>query len=51
MQYAATIASLLVITWSSYRLGFNRGYLDGYEKGANTILDEWRTWLNDFEEE
>ena len=51
MQYIVTIAFLLVFAWVNYRLGFNKGYLDGYEKGANKILDEWRTWLNDFKEE
>lgn len=47
MDYILTIASLLVFSWVSYRLGYNKGY----EKGANRILNEWRTWLNDFEEE
>ena len=51
MNYILVIASLLVFAWVNYRLGFNKGYLDGYEKGANRILNEWRIWLNDFEEE
>ena len=51
MEYIVTIASLLIFAWVNYRLGFNKGYLDGYEKGANKVVDEWRTWLNNFEEE
>ena len=51
MQHVVTIASLLVFAWVNYRLGFNKGYLSGFEKGANTVVDEWRKWLNDFEEE
>lgn len=51
MDYIATIASLLIFAWVNYRMGFNRGYSDGFEKGANAIVDEWRTWLDTFEEE
>ena len=49
MDYALGMVALLVLVWVNYRLGFNKGYLDGYEKGANEVIDEWRTWLNDFE--
>ena len=51
MDKIATIASLLIFAWVNYRLGFNRGYSDGFEKGAHRIADEWRAWLNNFEEE
>ena len=51
MQYLVTIASLLVFSWVNYRLGFNKGYSEGYEKGAKKVLDEWKTWLYNFEEE
>ena len=50
MQHVVTIASLLVFAWVNYRLGFNKGYLEGFEKGANRILDEWREWINNMEE-
>ena len=50
MQYVLTIASLLVFAWVNYRLGFTKGFRDGYKKGANKVVDEWRTWLNDVKE-
>ena len=50
MKDLITIASLLVFAWVNYRLGFNKGYLEGFEKGANRILDEWREWINNMEE-
>lgn len=50
MQHVVTIASLLVFSWVNYRLGFNKGYLSGFEKGANTVVDEWRKWLENVEE-
>ena len=51
MQYVLTIASLLVFAWVNYRLGFNKGFRDGYEKGAKKVVDEWRTWLENVKEE
>ena len=51
MQHVITIASLLVFAWVNYRLGFNKGYSEGFEKGANRIADEWRAWLNETGEE
>ena len=45
MQYLVTIASLLVFSWVNYQIGFKKGYSEGFEKGANKVVDEWRNWL------
>lgn len=50
MQYIVTIASLLVFAWTNYQLGFKKGFVDGYKKGANKVVEEWRAWLNNIEE-
>lgn len=51
MQYLITITSLLVFSWVNYRLGFNKGYSEGYEKGAKIVLDQWKDWLDEVKEE
>lgn len=50
MQHLITIASLLVFAWVNYTLGFRKGYSDGFKKGANKVVNEWRDWLNNIEE-
>ena len=47
MNYILIVAILLVFCLIAFGIGHNVGF----RKGANKVLDEWRMWLNDYEEE